>query len=118
MLSSLFFGLSLLGAEWVLYLLIGLSVLSFALILERWRFYRAATRGLDEFRAMIRKSAAGEKWSDAAKLAEERTRQNPAGTPDLESEMALALLSHPRSTTDVLNEVAHDAIMRAKRAWE
>jgi len=110
--------MSLVGAEWVLYILIGLSVLSVALIVERWRFYRGATRGLEDFRASIRKNAAERKWDEAARLAGERSRDTNAHTPDLEAEMALALISHPRSTTAVLSEVAHDAITRARLAWE
>lgn len=118
MLSRVFLILSLSGAEWVLYLLIALSVISLALIWERWRFYRAATQGLSDFRALLRDTAAGRRWDEAARLAEERTLRTRARSPDMESEMALALLSHPRSTTEVLGEVAHDAMLRARLAWE
>jgi biopolymer transport protein ExbB len=118
MLSKLFFGMSLLGAEWVLYILILLSILSVAVIAERVRFYRRATSGIGEFRASLRRIASGRKWDEASKLAEERLRTRRGNMPDLESEMALALISHPRSTSAVLSEVAHDAITRAKLAWE
>ena len=35
MLSQVFLGMALVGAEWVMYLLLGLSILSVALIIER-----------------------------------------------------------------------------------
>jgi biopolymer transport protein ExbB len=117
MLSHLFLGMSLVGAEWVLYLLILLSVLSVTLILERARFYRTAGKGLEDFRAAIRKSATQGDWSGAARTAE--LRAGEAGNMDLEAQMAHALLSHGKSATpDVLTEVAQDPVMRARLHWE
>jgi len=116
MLAHLFLGLSLVGAEWVLYLLIGLSVLSVAIIFERLRFYRGATQGLIEFRQSVRHAAAGKNWPEAVKIASQRTQKGPA--TDLESEMALALLSHPKARTDVLAELASDSVLRTRILWE
>ena len=65
MLTSLFLRLTYVGAEWVLYLLIFLSVISVAVILERLRFYRVASRGLPAFRAAIRKAATDGKLTEA-----------------------------------------------------
>ena len=42
MLANLFLGFSLVGAEWVLYLLVGVSIVSVAVMIERWKYYRSA----------------------------------------------------------------------------
>jgi len=118
MLSHLFLGISLVGAEWVLYLLVLLSVLSVTLILERMRFYRSASKELISFRNQIRVQAGESNWAAAAKTAEARLKR-AGDTPDLEAQMALALLTHPsRKSPDVLTEVAQDPVMRAKLQWE
>ena len=44
---------AMLGSEWVLYLLIGLSVLSITAMLERWLFFRKRTDNLDELRKKL-----------------------------------------------------------------
>jgi biopolymer transport protein ExbB len=118
MLSHLFLGVSLVGAEWVLYLLVLLSILSVTLILERMRFYRSASKELVSFRNQIRVQAGESNWAAAAKTAEARLHR-AGDTPDLEAQMALALLTHPsRKSPDVLTEVAQDPVMRAKLQWE
>src|SRR3954463_15480836 len=99
MLSHLFLGMSLVGAEWVLYLLVLLSVISVALILERWRFYHSASKGLAEFRTRFRSAATHGKWDDAQAAAANRMKDSGAGRlPDLESEMALGLVNHALSS--------------------
>lgn len=122
MLAHLFLGMSLLGAEWVLYFLIFLSILSFTLIIERIRFYHAATRGLDEFRKSIRHLIAAGKWDEALKATEERkNKNNGENVNDLETEMVSSLISQ-RSSTFTLNSLAplaaDDAVLRAKLLWE
>jgi biopolymer transport protein ExbB len=115
MLSHLFLGMSLVGAEWVLYLLIALSILSVALIFERAGFYRKASRGLREFRAQVREAGLSGKWEAVAEAARKRS-----GTPDLESEMTFSVVSRAKSqaSTEILGEVAQDAVLRAKLQWE
>ena len=44
---------ALLGSEWVLYVLIGLSVLSITAMLERWLFFRRRAANLDELRKKL-----------------------------------------------------------------
>ncbi len=51
MLTRFFLDVTLIGAEWVLYLLVGLSLLSVALIIERVAFYRRVARDVDALRA-------------------------------------------------------------------
>jgi biopolymer transport protein ExbB len=118
MLSKLFLGLSLIGAEWVLYLLVCLSVLSLALIIERYWFYRTACQGLEEFRKQVRSSTLDGKLGDATQLAKARIRKSDSTPPDLEAEMALILLSHQNTPTEVLTELAQDAVIRARLSWD
>jgi biopolymer transport protein ExbB len=118
MLSHLFLGMSLIGAEWVLYLLVVLSLLSVTLIFERMRFYRSASRELESFRNQIRVQAAESNWVAAARTAEARIKQS-GDTPDLEAQMALALVSNPsRKSPDVLTEIAQDPVMQARLHWD
>lgn len=112
--------MSLLGAEWVLYLLIGLSILSIALIIERVLFYRTASRGLSDFREQVRKVAGTRDWESALKLAQARANQtrDRKGISDLETAIACALLTQPQAPASSLSELARDALMRAKLPWD
>ena len=121
MLSHLFLGFSLLGAEWVLYILIFLSVFSVSLMLERSSFYRNATVGIEEFRKQLRDAVNSGEWDRASQLALNRSKNQGSQFPDLEAAMALALLSARQnsiSRTDVLTEIASDHVMRARVKWE
>src|SRR5580704_15187460 len=102
MLSHVFLSISLVGAEWVLYLLLFLSILSVAMIFERAKFYRDATRDLESFRAQVRTSAAGGNWTQARTLAEARAKKQKGSAPDLESEMTLALIAHQAGNPEIL----------------
>jgi biopolymer transport protein ExbB len=121
MLSNIFLGMSLVGAEWVLYLLMLLSVFSVALMFERASFYRQATNGLEEFRRSVRAAATTGRWDEAQRVAQYRVDQQGRKAPDLESEMAAALLNHRthgKISPDVLTEVASDGVIRARIQWE
>jgi len=122
MLSNIFLGMSLIGAEWVLYLLVILSILSVALMLERARFYKQATKGLNEFRSAVRNAAANGKWDDVLKAAEERVKGRTGSAVDLESGLAGALAYAKKNgsakSPEVLSELAQDAVIRAKLQWE
>lgn len=63
MITKLFLGLTLLGAQWVLGLLIILSVVSIALILERWSHFRRASMNLE---TEIKRGLAGISTADRA----------------------------------------------------
>ncbi len=121
MVSQLFLGMSLIGAEWVLYLLILLSIVSIALILERALFYRAASKGLQEFRSQIRSAATQGKWDEATRAALNRVSAEN-GARDLESGMTAALAGAKKegrkTSAEVLSEVAHDPVMSAKIDWD
>lgn len=122
MLSHLFLGMSLLGAEWVLILLILISILSVGLIVERIFFYRAVTRGLTEFRSQVRSYAARGNWGEALRSAESRAKGQESGPSDLESKLTLALLTHAKgsgkNSVEVLDELSRDAVVRARLGWE
>ena len=47
MITKLFLGFTLLGAQWVLWLLILVSIISIALILDRWTHFKSARRNLE-----------------------------------------------------------------------
>ena len=118
MVANLFLGLSLAGAEWVLYFLIGLSVLSIGLMSERIWYYRATHQNLKEFRAAIRAAAKAGEWEKAEKLANARSQAQPE-SGDFETGIALALLAHTRgASAEVLTEVAQDAVALTKINWE
>ncbi len=124
MLSHLFLGMSLIGAEWVLYLLLFLSVVSVALMFERIFFFRAASKGLSEFRQQLRAAVAQGRWEEALKAARSRVGGETDSHPmDMESPMAIALMSSPRNenskpSPEILSQVAQDAVIRARLHWE
>lgn len=116
MVSQLFLGISLLGAEWVLWVLIGLSILSVAVIIERAMFYRRASQGLESFRMAVRAAGAQGQWDQVLSQAKARTQ---ALGPDLETEMVLALAAQSKgASAEMMGELAQDAVMRAKLQWE
>jgi biopolymer transport protein ExbB len=120
MLSQLFLGVSLIGAEWVLYLLVGLSILSIAVIFERFWFYREANRGIVEFRAKIRAAVSAGRWEEVRQTAEKRLATRPAKAPDLEAEMVDSLVRQKKAGTEVevLSELAKDSVVRSKISWD
>ncbi len=118
MLSQIFLGLSLLGAEWVLYVLIGLSILSVAIMFERSKFYRSASRDLDQFRAQIRKSLGSGQSPQAIDVIQARLKEFGGQPMDLETQMTLAVLESKNKKSHVLNEAAQDSVLRLKILWE
>lgn len=121
MLSNLFLGMALLGAEWVLYVLVLLSILSVALMIERWKYYKKAHQDIHQFRAQLRKLVSDGKIKDAFDLSKRRSQED-AAQADFESSLANALLEHAQSQTNlspsVLEEVAQDSILQTKLKWE
>lgn len=118
MLAHVFLGMSLVGAEWVLYLLVALSVVSIAIIIERWRFYATASSRSGDFRKALRDAVIGGRWNDAKQAAQTRTQA--AKNADLEGEMALELLKQidRKLSIEALNETARDAVVRSRLAWD
>ncbi len=118
MLGNLFLGFSLLGAEWVLYVLIFLSIYSVSILFERSLFYRGALRGIDDFRKSLRDAVNSGEWDRALQIAKTRNAAQAQEKPDLEAAMATALLSERKGSPEVLNELAQDHVVRARVKWE
>lgn len=119
MLSHLFLGFSLLGAEWVLYVLILLSVLSVTILFERNFFYKTAQKDIAGFRKNLRDAVNSGEWDRAAQIAKTRNAAQSTEKPDLETAMAQALLGSRGTTSpEVLNELAQDHVVRARVKWE
>jgi biopolymer transport protein ExbB len=119
MLSQLFLGVSLVGAEWVLYLLVGLSILSIAVIFERFWFYREANRGILEFRRQVRKAVGDGRWDEAKQAAQKRLGARSERSPDLEAEMVEQLVRvQKKSNAETLSELARDSVVRSKISWD
>src|SRR5690606_30959662 len=74
-------------------------------------------RDLEAFRSQLRSSAASGKTDEAARIAQTRADAN-AGSPDLEAEMASALLKAGKQPAEILSEVANDSVARHRLAWE
>jgi biopolymer transport protein ExbB len=125
MLSHLFLNIALLGAEWILYVLILISILSVTLIFERIWFYRSASIDQAQFRESIRSDVQQGRWESAQKIAQERlAKLHDKGAVDLDTEMAALLLSQRSrselspASAEILNELSQDPVFRAKLRWE
>src|SRR5690349_12360383 len=81
---------ALLGSEWVLYLLLGLSVVSFSTMFERWLYFRKRRDDLGRLRSEVRKKlheddldgveqALKKSRAVEARVAEEALRWLPGG---------------------------------------
>lgn len=110
--------MALLGAEWVLYVLVLLSIISVALMIERWKTYQKAQVDLQSFRANMRQLVSNGKVKDAFELSQKRK----GDAIDFESSLATTLLEHVESQSNhspsVLEEVAQDSILQTKLKWE
>lgn len=122
MVSKIFLNVSLLGAEWVLYVLIGLSIFSIALIAERVWFYREATKNLDVFRQQLRQATSSQNWDQVKKTLEERKALQKDKAPDFEVGLVENILNLKSSSSNVsleaLHEASQDALLRTKLKWE
>lgn len=115
------------GAEWVLWLLVALSIASIALIIDRVFFYKSALNGLEEFRKQIRKLISNNQIEEAKRYAFEFRRQKAARNPDFESNVVADLLESfekltnqkdSRVCVEILSEIAHDSILQTKLKWD
>ena len=118
MINQLFLGLSLAGAVWVLYVLMGLSVLSIALILERFWYYKKVSQGSELFREKIRSAARQKNWEEVRQISRDRLNQGFGLDQDLDSGVVDALLQASQPKLESLQEYAHDALTRARLNWD
>ena len=108
MIGDLFLEFALLGAEWVLWLLILLSIVSVAVMVERWRFYRARRIDLDAL-------------SKAARLAIDKGKDldsDHADNPSLPAQVAVAAVKTAEQGPDVAGEAMNRAKARGRRQYE
>ena len=111
------------GSEWVLYILLALSILSVAVIIERIFFYRKAARDLDTFRSELRKNINAGELKKALSTAESRLSGGFKEAPDFESGLSFHLLNHVAkgsngTAPEILSEVAQDWILQTRIKWE
>ena len=112
-------GLSLGGAEWVLYLLVAISIYSVSIIVERALFYRSATKELGEWRAALRADVLRSNWSGAKQLAQTRSLEIQKGSRkvDLETGLSQSILESSLPPA-ALSDLALDQVLRSKQHWE
>ena len=104
---------ALLGSEWVLYMLLALSVVSFSTMFERWSYFRRRRADLPKLRAEVRKKLDADDLEGVeqvlakspaveARVAREAWRWLPAGAEAMgdavESELALVKRELERGT--------------------
>ncbi|MBN22196.1 MAG: flagellar motor protein MotA [Bdellovibrionaceae bacterium] len=115
MVSNLFLGMATIGAEWVLYLLILLSLFSVALIFDRWRFYQNNGSKLSDTQNRLRTAITQSNWDEAIEIAEKHSE-------NLGMAMTAAILihrkNHPGASVSALSEVGQDALTRTRLSWE
>lgn len=122
------------GAEWILYVLFGISVFSIGIILERFVFLRTVEKGIENFRLKVRQNVSEGRWDAVKSLAEERVlaiqKRKGSVEADTDSQIILNLLApfqtsaHFRRTTSEnvstapLDQLASDSLLRSKVALE
>lgn len=107
MLTQLLQGLTLLGEEWVLWLLIALSVCSVAISIERLAFF--LTNRLGDPRQLERHLASGD--ASAARAAVE-------GKKGIEAEVVRAVLDAGAKGPEAVQEVIEGTIVREKLRYD
>lgn len=115
MLSELFLRISLLGAEWILYVLMFISLISVSLIINRILFYQFSSRGLVDFRRDVRQAIEKKDWDKAKKITQTRAKNS---TTDFETSLASTLLEESSRDSEVLSELAQDSLLRTKVSWD
>ena len=89
-------GMTLLGSEWVLWLLIGLSIISIAIMLERSVFYYKIRIDLADFTKNLNKFLMKKDWEEIKELCE--------SSPSLESQMVLRGLEYHSKGAEAMEQ--------------
>jgi biopolymer transport protein ExbB len=71
MLTSLFLRLAYVGAEWILWLLVALSIISLALIVERWLYFFRTRAGGDDLAARLQEELRAGRLQNAWQLIQD-----------------------------------------------
>lgn len=116
MISQVFLALSLVGAEWVMYFLILLSIVSVGIMVERQRYFSRSSRGGEDFRSRARELTVAAGWHELHELATNRLIASP-DDPDANVVRALVESRNDRAL-DSLEEAAADVMIRIKNRWD
>ena len=102
--------IALLGSEWVLYLLIGLSVVSLATMVERWVFFLRRRDNLDELRQELRQRLDAGEVREAARLLEQGR--------SIEARLALEALRWAYAGPEAIADAVDAELLRQKKELE
>ena len=107
MLTQTLLRFTLLGEDWILYILFGLSLLSVAVMLERLAYF--GTRGVSGVDDLTRKLMAGDLDGASAALAK---------TKGMEGEVLRAALAQASKGPEAVEEVIASGIVRQRMFYE
>ncbi|MBT8496393.1 MAG: MotA/TolQ/ExbB proton channel family protein [Deltaproteobacteria bacterium] len=110
MIGDLFLQFALLGAEWVLWLLLLLSVISVAVMVDRWRFYRRRRVDIDDLTDKLQAAIA----DDETDGLDEDFGANQA----LPAQVALAGVRAAGDGAQVAGEAMNRVKARGRREYE
>jgi len=109
-LISVFTRFALLGAEWVMWVLIALSVLSIGVMIERWRYFRSLRDDL---------GALGKKVSSLLRAGQlEQARGALRASPSPAALVALAGLEHDEDGPEAREKAMHSELARVRPSLE
>jgi biopolymer transport protein ExbB/TolQ len=103
-------GLPIFHSEWVLYLLLGLSLLSFAVMLERWLFYRRRTIDVEAISQSFAKLLDDGDFEQAHKILSEHSA--------LETKVVLAGLKEYEKGPESVEDLIAGALGRERAVYE
>ncbi|HET6149890.1 MAG TPA: MotA/TolQ/ExbB proton channel family protein [Polyangia bacterium] len=103
-------GLPVFRSEWVLYLLLGLSLISIAVMVERWFFYRSHRIDADGLRAKLSSLLAAGDFHGAVKLLQ--------GYDTLETNIVLAGLTAYERGPESVEDLIAGALGKEKGRYE
>lgn len=101
---------ALLGSEWVLYLLLALSVVSFSTMFERWIFFRRHTDDLEKLRKELHDRLQAEDRAGAEKLLDT--------SKSFEARVAREALRWASAGPDAIADVVESELARVKKEVE
>jgi biopolymer transport protein ExbB/TolQ len=101
---------ALLGSEWVLYLLVGLSILSFSTMFERWIFFRRRRVNANALQAELRERLRANDLEGAEKLL--------TSSRSIEAHVALEGLSWRAGGPAAIEDAVDAELARAKKELE
>lgn len=101
---------SLLGATWVMYLLLVLSVLSLGVVIERWLYFRKKATGPDDLGDHLAASLSRGDVEGAEKLL--------ARTPSVEAEIILPSLASLDGGADAVSDAIESRLARKRKELE